>query len=74
MWRFVNRWPIVYRVVTAFGAMLVRSLSVPGSDRRRWIKRLPLFGGAWTQHRDMPAPAAYSFQARWRQRRSGRES
>jgi L-lactate dehydrogenase complex protein LldF len=73
-WRFVNRWPMVYRAVTIFGAMLIRSLSVPGSDRRRWIKRLPFPGSAWTQHRDMPAPAASSFQTRWRQRHSGGES
>ena len=46
VWRFVNRWPTVYRAVTTFGAMLIRSLSVPGSDRRRWIKRLPFPGSA----------------------------
>lgn len=70
LWRFVNRRPFVYRAVTAFGAMAMRSLSVPGADQRRWIKRLPFLGAAWTQHRDMPAPAASTFQARWRQHRT----
>ena len=73
-WRFVNRSPFVYRIVTALGAMAVRSLSVPGQDRQRWIKKLPFFGAAWTEQRDMPAPAECSFQARWRQRGAGYKS
>jgi len=74
LWRFANRWPFIYRAVTALGASAVRSLSVPGSDQQRWIRRLPFFAAAWTQHRDLPAPADSSFQARWRQHQSGRMS
>jgi len=70
-WRLANRWPFVYRIVTAFGATVIRSLSVAGSGRQRWINRLPFFGAAWTQYRDIPAPADHSFQTRWRQRQVG---
>jgi L-lactate dehydrogenase complex protein LldF len=74
LWQFVNRWPLIYRVVTALGASAVRSLSVPGAGQQRWIRRLPFFAAAWTQHRDLPAPADKSFQARWRQQQTGRMS
>jgi L-lactate dehydrogenase complex protein LldF len=72
LWQFVNRWPFIYRVVTALGASAVRSLSVPGAGQQRWIRRLPFFAAAWTQHRDLPAPADKSFQARWRQQQTWR--
>ncbi len=74
LWRQVNRWPFIYRLVTAFCAATIRSLSVPGSGRQRWIKHLPWFGATWTQHRDIPAPADRSFQTRWRQRQVERKS
>ncbi|MDP6675592.1 MAG: lactate utilization protein B, partial [Gammaproteobacteria bacterium] len=73
-WRLVNRWPLVYRLVTKFGVILVRSLSVPGTGQQRWLKRLPSFTALWTQHRDIPAPAGNSFQAQWRRHRAGRKS
>ncbi|HSR44134.1 MAG TPA: LutB/LldF family L-lactate oxidation iron-sulfur protein [Acidimicrobiia bacterium] len=37
--------------------------------RRGWIKSLPGRGSAWTDHRDLPAPAAKPFHARWEERR-----
>jgi L-lactate dehydrogenase complex protein LldF len=63
---------LIYRVVTVLGASAVRSLSVPGTGKQRWIRRLPFFAAAWTQHRDLPAPADKSFQARWRQQQTWR--
>ena len=75
IWRFANRWPLVYRVVTVFGVFVTRVLSSSessGPGGRRWIGRLPNLGNAWTRHRDLPAPAPASFQAQWR--RDRRES
>jgi L-lactate dehydrogenase complex protein LldF len=37
-----------------------------------WIKKLPFFGGGWTQIRDMPAPAQKTFHQMWAKRKSGR--
>lgn len=73
LWRLVNRWPFFYRVGMALGAAVLRSLSVSGSGQQRWINRLPFPGAAWTQYRDLPVSAGNSFQARWRQSRTGRK-
>ncbi|MDP7296687.1 MAG: LutB/LldF family L-lactate oxidation iron-sulfur protein [Gammaproteobacteria bacterium] len=72
-WRLANRWPFIYRLVTTLGVTLVRSLSVAGDGRQRWLKRLPFFAAAWTQHRDIPAPVSNSFQNQWRQAKGGRK-
>ena len=75
-WRWMNRWPGVYRTLLSGFGIGIRSLSVPGTGKERWIRRLPLFGAAWTASRDMRAPAGSSFQSQWRERhlnRSARE-
>ena len=36
--------------------------------RQGWIKSLPGRGSAWTEHRDLPAPDARPFHARWNER------
>ncbi len=71
-WCFVNRRPFWYRAVTALTRTILRGRSVRDSDGRRWIRRLPGFAAAWTAARDLPAPAAHSFQSLWRQRRARR--
>ena len=66
IWGSISRsrywYPLAQRLLTAFLRRLARN---------GWIKRLPLLGAGWTKHRDMPAPAATSFQAQWKSRREG---
>jgi L-lactate dehydrogenase complex protein LldF len=57
---FVAARPWLFRVATATAVRAMRLLS-----RRGWIHRLP-FGGAWTAHRDFPAPAARTFMQMYR--------
>jgi L-lactate dehydrogenase complex protein LldF len=70
LWRLVNRWPRMYRLVMQLAALVLRGRSVvdvdPNIEEGRWIRRLPFLGAAWTQCRDLPAPAAHTFQASWR--------
>jgi L-lactate dehydrogenase complex protein LldF len=65
-WRILNRRPLVYRWVMRLVAIILRGFSRAGKNGRRWIRRLPLLGAAWTQQRDMAAPAPKSFQTKWR--------
>ena len=68
-WRILNRWPWLYQRVMGLAAVALRALSAPDDHGLRWIRRLPLGGSAWTQARDMRAPAGRTFQARWRRQR-----
>jgi L-lactate dehydrogenase complex protein LldF len=38
-------------------------------SRGGWFGSLPWMGSHWTNHRDLPAPAARSFRDRWKDRR-----
>jgi L-lactate dehydrogenase complex protein LldF len=69
LWRFLNRRPALYRFALASAAAILRGLSSIDADGRRWIRRLPLAGAAWTAYRDMPSPSGRTFQQRWRQLR-----
>jgi L-lactate dehydrogenase complex protein LldF len=69
LWRLVNRWPALYRTTLAAAAALMRLGAGESAGGRRWIRKLPFPGGAWTRTRDMPAPAAASFQSQWKGRR-----
>ena len=54
------RAPALYR----WSAPVARLLQRPFT-RGRTIRRLPLFFGAWTRTRDLPAVAPQTFQERW---------
>lgn len=71
-WRFVSCRPFWYRTVMALARTILRGRSGVEPGGRRWIRRLPGFAAAWTDVRDLPAPAAQSFQSLWRQRRSSK--
>ena len=62
---FVASRPWLYRLATASAVRAMRLLSRGG-----WIRRMP-FGGAWTAHRDFPAPAARTFMQMLRARDQG---
>jgi L-lactate dehydrogenase complex protein LldF len=63
---FVASRPWLYRLATAAAVRVMRLLSRGG-----WIRRMP-FGGAWTAHRDFPAPAARTFMQMVRSSGEGR--
>jgi L-lactate dehydrogenase complex protein LldF len=62
-WGFLAQRPKLYRL--AMGSA-TRVLSAMGGRRRRFSS-LPL-AGAWTRHRDLPAPSLRTFQRLWRER------
>ena len=63
VWRWLARRPALYRLASGLAAKGMRMLARGGR-----ISRLPLAGG-WTSQRDMPAPAARSFQSKWKARK-----
>jgi L-lactate dehydrogenase complex protein LldF len=63
---FVASRPWLYRLATASAVRVMRLLSRGG-----WIRRMP-FGGAWTAHRDFPAPAARTFMQIYQSGHQGR--
>jgi L-lactate dehydrogenase complex protein LldF len=75
LWRWLSTTPWMYRLALRVAAGVLRAFSVPG-DRpgRRWLRRLPLALGGWSQVRDLPAPEGGTFQARWRRRRAMTDS
>jgi L-lactate dehydrogenase complex protein LldF len=65
-WAFFVKRPRLYRIATA-PAMRLLAWVGRKHGRFRW---LPLASG-WTRVRDFPAPQGATFQAQWRDRRSG---
>jgi len=61
LWAALAACPRAYQLVT--GAA-IRLLALLGGRKGR-IGRLPLMG-AWTKHRDLPAPQGQSFLAQWK--------
>jgi L-lactate dehydrogenase complex protein LldF len=53
--------PRLYRVVAALGRGLLRRRATNG-----WIARLPGLAAGWTRFRELKAPAAQTFEARFR--------
>ncbi len=58
-WRRLVLRPRLYRMASAAAVRSMRLLARGG-----WIRRLPL-AGAWTAHRDMPAPEGGTFMAQY---------
>ena len=63
-WAFFAKRPRLYRWATSIG---VRLLAAMGRRRGRFAS-LPL-AGAWTRHRDLPAPQGKTFQQLWADKR-----
>ncbi len=59
-WAFAAKHPRFYRLLAGVGTRLLSMLA----GRRRRFRYLP-FAGAWTQARDLAAPAPRSFQSLW---------
>lgn len=55
--------PRLWRGATRAGGLGAKLVA-----RKGWIRSLPGRGKAWTDHRDLPAPAAKPFHARWKER------
>jgi len=67
-WRGLGTRPRLYGL---YSRLAVLGLRVMARGKGR-IRRLP-FVGAWTDHRDMPAPQGSTFQSQWKSRgRAGR--
>jgi L-lactate dehydrogenase complex protein LldF len=64
LWVALATRPALYRLATGFGARVLKTLA--GS--RGKFTTLP-FAGAWTQHRDLPAPQGQTFMAQYRSRK-----
>ena len=67
LWAYVARRPTLYRHLTDVGIALLGRFG----KRRGRFGWLP-FAGGWTASRDMPAPAAETFQRAWRRRQGSR--
>lgn len=59
--------PMLYGAASAAGKFASSFISKDG-----WIRKAPGPGASWTENRDLPAPAAESFKARWKKRRASR--
>ncbi|HEV7253760.1 MAG TPA: LutB/LldF family L-lactate oxidation iron-sulfur protein [Mesorhizobium sp.] len=63
LWAFFAKRPKLYRALASLGMPV---LGAAGGRKRRF-RALPL-AGAWTKHRDMPAPEGRTFMQQWRDR------
>jgi L-lactate dehydrogenase complex protein LldF len=59
--------PRLYRIATSLARRVLRLRA-----RNGWIRRAPGMAKHWTEFRDLRAPAAESFEARWRARAATR--
>jgi L-lactate dehydrogenase complex protein LldF len=64
VWAFFAKRPLLYRWTTGIAMRLLAAL---GRKSGRFTS-LPL-AGAWTRHRDLPAPQGKTFQQLWAERR-----
>ena len=58
--------PVLWRGGTRAGGLGASLIAKNG-----WIRSLPGRGAAWTDYRDLPAPAAKPFHTRWKERQRG---
>jgi L-lactate dehydrogenase complex protein LldF len=62
-WAFFAKRPRLYRLAAGLGLPVMSLLA----GRKRKFSSLPL-AGAWTQYRDLAAPAPRSFHSLWQKR------
>ena len=62
-WAFLARRPRLYHAAARTGTALLHAFA----RGRGAFSSLP-FAGAWTRHRDLPAPQGQTFQAQWARR------
>src|SRR6185295_10391518 len=60
--------PRLYRMLAALMRRVLRARATNG-----WIATAPGLAAGWTQFRDLKAPAAATFDARWRAREADRK-
>ncbi len=63
LWAFLAKRPRLYHLATSLSQPV---MSLAGGRRRRF--RFMPMAGAWTRHRDLPAPEGRTFQQMWRER------
>jgi L-lactate dehydrogenase complex protein LldF len=61
VWSWILRRPLLYRLAVRFAR-----LTLGWRARDSWLTRAPGPGAAWTQSRDLPAPAKRSFRELWK--------
>ena len=61
--------PRLYRTVTTLARRILRRRATNG-----WITRAPGLAAAWTQSRDLKAPAEQTFEQQWRARAAARRT
>ena len=66
LWAWAAKRPALYRLGTG---LAMRMMGLLGRRRGRF-SRFPL-AGAWTRHRDLPAPEGKTFLAQWQKRQAG---
>ncbi len=64
-WGFLNRHPVLYRLVTRIGNLVLRNWR---ADAKGFISSLPAVGGNWTKDRDFRKPDKGTFMDQWGQR------
>jgi L-lactate dehydrogenase complex protein LldF len=60
---FIGSRPGLYRFFAGLARFFLRRLATDG-----WVKKAPGLAAGWTRVRDLRAPAARTFQERWRER------
>jgi L-lactate dehydrogenase complex protein LldF len=66
VWAWMAVRPRLYHLAARFGAAILGALG-----RRRGAFRVLPLAGAWTRHRDMPAPQGRTFQQLWAEHKAG---
>jgi L-lactate dehydrogenase complex protein LldF len=65
LWAWFARRPALYRLAARWGARLLTLVA----NGRGSVSMLPL-AGAWTKHRDFPAPQGRTFHDQWKARKA----
>jgi L-lactate dehydrogenase complex protein LldF len=69
VWAYLVKRPKIYRTLMSFAMPI---LSLFGGSKQR-ITSMPMLG-AWTRHREFPAPEGRTFMQDWNQREALKQS